>query len=292
MGEKSCATVFFTFSYADNHWNDLHKLMPGGFSSDKKIRYQNVLDNPHIVDWYFSYRLNEFLKVVFDGILECEWRWHRFEWQSRSSIHAHGAAKFKNDPGLIKLTNNVYLGRKALEKIETVNNEEDKIKLKNIIDIGIQSETTVINYTDTILTAINPRTDDIPSDIVDEVHICSKSYLEINEEDKDKDYEEIINCCQRHVCRSEGYCKSAKGGCRFGYPIEKVEKTYIEFKETVNSVKANIHIKRNDEMMNIHNRIVAHNWRGNVDMQIILDQQACINYMVKYVTKGFFRYTY
>ena len=134
MAEKSCATVFFTFSYADNHWNDLHKLMPGGFSSDKKIRYQNVLDNPHLVDWYFSYRLNEFLKVVFDGILECEWRWHRFEWQSRSSMHAHGAAKFKNDPGLIKLTNNFYLGRKALEKIETVNNEEDKIKLKNIID--------------------------------------------------------------------------------------------------------------------------------------------------------------
>jgi len=39
-------------------------------------------------------------------------------------------------------------------------------------------------------------------------------------------------------------------------------------------------------MMNVHNRIVAQNWRGNVDMQIILDQQAAINYMVKYVTKG------
>ena len=27
--QKEPATVFFTFSYADNHWNDLHKLMPG-----------------------------------------------------------------------------------------------------------------------------------------------------------------------------------------------------------------------------------------------------------------------
>ncbi len=36
--QKECATIFFTFSYADNHWNDLHKLMPGGFSDDKSIR--------------------------------------------------------------------------------------------------------------------------------------------------------------------------------------------------------------------------------------------------------------
>jgi hypothetical protein len=38
--------------------------------------------------------------------------------------------------------------------------------------------------------------------------------------------------------------------------------------------------------MNMHNRLVAHNWRGNVDMQIILDQHACIAYMVKYTTKA------
>ena len=27
--QKSCATVFFTFSYADNWWACLHRLMPG-----------------------------------------------------------------------------------------------------------------------------------------------------------------------------------------------------------------------------------------------------------------------
>ncbi|RNA34445.1 hypothetical protein BpHYR1_037254 [Brachionus plicatilis] len=26
----------------------------------------------------------------------------------------------------------------------------------------------------------------------------------------DKDYEDLINCCQRHVCRINGYCKSTK----------------------------------------------------------------------------------
>jgi len=131
--------------------------MPGGFDEDPKKRYQNVLNNPHLVDWYFSYRLDEFLKVVFDGILQCEWRWHRFEWQSRSSIHAHGAAKLSNDPGLIKLTNNVYIGREALKKKylpETTHQEQNE--LQKLIDVGIESESIVINYTDTILTVMNP----------------------------------------------------------------------------------------------------------------------------------------
>lgn len=36
----------------------------------------------------------------------------------------------------------------------------------------------------------------------------------------------------------------------------------------------------------MHNRLLCHNWRENVNMQIILDQSAAINYMVKYATKG------
>ena len=38
--------------------------------------------------------------------------------------------------------------------------------------------------------------------------------------------------------------------------------------------------------MNMHNRMVCHNWRGNVDLQIILDQNAAVNYKVKYATKS------
>ena len=138
--------------------NDLHRLMPGGFSNCPKKRYKNVLDNPHLVDYYFSYRLNEFLKVVFDGILDCEWRWHRYEWQSRSSIHCHGAAKFKNDPGLSELTRKVYQGRQAKLQLEIPGISEYSInKLNEIVVLGIESEKTVINYTNTLLTTMNPR---------------------------------------------------------------------------------------------------------------------------------------
>ena len=111
--QKAPATIFFTFSYADNHWHDLHRLMPRYYKEDTDnlidgAKYQDVINNPHLVDWYFSFRLNKFLETVFDTIIGCEWRWHRYEWQSRTSIHAHGAARFKNDPGLIELTKEVY----------------------------------------------------------------------------------------------------------------------------------------------------------------------------------------
>jgi hypothetical protein len=45
--QKSPATIFFTFSYADHHWNDLYRLMP----VNSCAKYTNVLKNPHLVDW-------------------------------------------------------------------------------------------------------------------------------------------------------------------------------------------------------------------------------------------------
>ena len=32
---------------------------------------QGVVNNQNLVNWYLSYRLNKFFKVVFDGILDC-----------------------------------------------------------------------------------------------------------------------------------------------------------------------------------------------------------------------------
>ena len=164
---------------------------------------------------------------------------------------------------------------------------EEKQNLKELVNKGKESEKIVIAYTDTLVTALNTR-DTVVENEVPNPHPCSLEQSTILSHMQNNDYEDLINCCQRHVCRSEGYCKSAKKhGCRFGYPIEKTEKTHISFDEDVNgNVKANIHIKRNDEFMNIHNRVIAANWRANVDMQVIIDARAAIEYMVKYVGKG------
>jgi len=80
--------------------------------------------------------------------------------------------------------------------------------------------------------------------------------------------------------------KKAPNKCRFGYPFKIENETRIDFIETTNNVKAEIYLKRNDPYLNMHNRSICHNWRGNVDLQIILDKNAAINYMVKYATKS------
>ena len=51
-------------------------------------------------------------------------------------------------------------------------------------------------------------------------------------------------------------------------------------------MKAKLVLKRNDPFINIQNKLICDNWRGNVDMQLIHNQKAAINNMVKYATKS------
>jgi hypothetical protein len=44
--------------------------------------------------------------------------------------------------------------------------------------------------------------------------------------------------------------------------------------------------KLNDPRVNYHNHLQLQNWRGNVDLQIIVDTQAAARYMAKYAAKG------
>lgn len=149
------------------------------------------------------------METFFDKILNCEWRWHRYEWQSRLAIHAHGAARFKNDPGLAELTLHVYAGRKAQELLEQADHTIDKrLELENLVKIGLESEEKVINYTDTLLTAMNDSSERLNE--VPDPHPCSVDVSSIEPDKIDEDYYNLINCCQRHVCRPNGYCKSNK----------------------------------------------------------------------------------
>jgi hypothetical protein len=60
-------TLFFTFSSAGMHWPELHALFKadtdneiGNFTSE--VRRQNVISNPHLVDWFFTQTLESFVK--------------------------------------------------------------------------------------------------------------------------------------------------------------------------------------------------------------------------------------
>lgn len=61
IGHKGPPTFFFTFSSADMHWPELHALF--NLSNEKQStenRRQNVINNPHITDWFFKQRLEFF----------------------------------------------------------------------------------------------------------------------------------------------------------------------------------------------------------------------------------------
>jgi len=114
--------------------------MPGDTSTIEGRR-SAVIENPHLVDWWFTRcagisgsplhspcllhsfpststspscflfprRADLFVHKFLDDLLDCKWRWHRLEYQSRGSVHAHGTAKLANDPGLPMLTAKAHL---------------------------------------------------------------------------------------------------------------------------------------------------------------------------------------
>jgi len=60
-------TIFLTLSCADGHWADLYRML--GRTNDlltlsEKERRKLVQDNPHLVDMFFSYRVEAFIKHV------------------------------------------------------------------------------------------------------------------------------------------------------------------------------------------------------------------------------------
>ena len=90
--EIDAPTFFFPFSAADNYWPDLHPLLQEPNNAVPSIRIRAFIDSPHITDAYFVSRLNEFCTHWPDHEMDVEWKWLRFEWQARGSIHAHGCA--------------------------------------------------------------------------------------------------------------------------------------------------------------------------------------------------------
>ena len=79
------------------HWPELHALFSSSLTNTTpESRRQNVINNPHITDWFFTQRLEIFIKHWLYSSLDAEWHWYRFEYQARGSIHCHGVATLVN----------------------------------------------------------------------------------------------------------------------------------------------------------------------------------------------------
>ena len=231
-------TLFFTFSSADMHWPDLNDLFRSNNNTTFSVseeRQQNVINNPHIVDWFFTQRLESFLKYWLYDTLHAKWHWFRYEYQGRGSIHCHGTAKLNNDPGLCQLTQTALKGFLA-QKLKDETDDSDNSELDQDIEAGRKAAETTCQYVDWLLSTVNPLPPDEDMWIKPPVHPCQKCHDDIPDHEVDSNYIDLLNTVQRHTPCSTSYCLRRKNGssdlkCRFHFPYEHCPKTKLEFKE-------------------------------------------------------------
>jgi hypothetical protein len=222
-------TIFFTFSSADMHWPELHALF--GENTDNtacaQVRRQNVIKNPHIVDWFFTQRLESFIKHWLYDTLGAKWHWFRCEYQVRGSIHCHGTAKQKNDPGLCQLTQTALKGFLA-QKFK--NKNYCSTELDQDIEAGKRAADTACQYVDWLLSIVNPNPPEKDMWIRPQVHPCQKRYNDIPAFEKESDYVDLLNMVQRHTRCSTNYCLRKKSNesemkCRFHFLFDLCPQT-------------------------------------------------------------------
>ena len=101
---------------------------------------------------------------------------------------------------------------------------------------------------------------------------------------------------QRHTRCSTSYCLRKKGNekepkCRFNFSFQHNEKTSLQFelihsKDNTPKYEIQVVTKRNDSRLNSHQRLQLQGWRANCDIQLVVDYQACVEYLEKYAAKS------
>ena len=129
--------------------------------------------------------------------------WYKFQYQARGSIHCHGVAKLKNDPGLCKLSERAlkgYLAEKSLDNAELT----DLPKLNEQIQDGKNASEVICKYVDWLLSTYNPDPPDNGIWIKPTVHPCQQHHKDI--QNSDSDYIDLLNTVQRHTRCGSNCC--------------------------------------------------------------------------------------
>ena len=219
--------------------------------------------------------------------LQATWHWYRYEYQSRrSSIHCHGVSKLKNDPNLCHLAEKASEGYLAEKELIDCPDSENKAELLRKIENGNEASKTICQYTDWLSSTVNPlpleeRFWDKPRP-----HPCQRKYKDID--DMNTDHVDLLNTCQRHdvvhnIAQNKNLINQHKHvglNFFFNYVVAQDLNLNKSIQRTKQS-NTGASWRRNDPRLNNHQRLQLQGWRGNCDIQIIIDMHACIEYITK-----------
>ena len=195
MQQIGTPTTFWTLSYAELHWPEFHTLF-GDVNHDYNTYKKNVINNPHILDWFFSEKTESFVRHWLYDTLGAERHWYRFEYTVvRAAVHCHGLAKLKDDPGLCDLALKSVSAKQLLEKGKSSTSNLSELDL-TVINDG--NSAIICDYYDKLISRINPAD-------VDSVHPCQKKIDKAITSSED-DYANLVNTVQRHSKCSSYYC--------------------------------------------------------------------------------------
>ena len=209
INQVGAPTIFWTLSCAEFHWPEFHSLFSDDEVSEPETLRMNIINNPHLLDWFFTIRVEKFVKHWLYEKMGASWHWYRFEYAlKRGSIHCHGLAKLKDDPGLCNLNQVAINGHNAQERLVSSNEFELEHfdDLNRAVHEGKLSEDEICNYVDSIVTAENPSSAQQGEWVKPDVHPCKKKFENLADSELDKDYADLVNSVQRHTVCNSAYC--------------------------------------------------------------------------------------
>ena len=287
----------------------------------KKESMGKFLTHSVLADEFFYRRTRAFMEDFFgpDG-LHAKWNWYRYEYQARGNIHCHGMVRLKSDPGLQDLGSRVYKGRKSelllglpkrpedsyltTDVLDRELTDRERSELETAVNEGNEAEKCILTYHDFLLTSMHPNP---PADAtlparlpyVEQLlsnHPCTNYNISADGSPSlptVETYCDLCDNCIRHR-HSPTYCQ-AKGSCRFHFlrPVNVSTKICIEeiaWKKgdksgQIRRVAIKITPATNDSWLSGHCRAAFEAWGANIDFQLLLDAEAVLLYIAKYVTK-------
>lgn len=80
INQNGPPTIFWTLSCADFHWPEFHEVLDIDSTLSDSDRRDNVINNPHLLDWLFTERTEKFVKYWLKETLGATWHWFRYEY--------------------------------------------------------------------------------------------------------------------------------------------------------------------------------------------------------------------